>query len=100
MIGYAALGTNNLAKAQASYDSLLAEIGAKRLMELPHGFTLYGTRLDRPALAITPKKDRRHSTQHIFAILKGTNFVPFEWVRPRAGRPNPSVNFRLLDWFR
>jgi catechol 2,3-dioxygenase-like lactoylglutathione lyase family enzyme len=57
MIGYATLGTNNLAKARAFYDELLAEIGAKRLMELPHGFTMYGARLDRPALAITPPYD-------------------------------------------
>jgi hypothetical protein len=47
MIGYATLGINNLARAQAFYDALLAEIGAKRLMELPHGFTMYGARLDR-----------------------------------------------------
>jgi hypothetical protein len=38
MIGYATLGTNDVARAQAFYDALLAEIGAKRLMELPHGF--------------------------------------------------------------
>ena len=57
MIGYATLGTNNLARAQAFYDDLLAEIGAKRLMELPHGFTMYGARMDRPALAITPPYD-------------------------------------------
>ena len=57
MIGYATLGTNNLARAQAFYDALLAEIGAKRLMELPQGFTMYGARLDRPALAITPPYD-------------------------------------------
>lgn len=29
MIGYATLGTNNLARAQVFYDALLAEIGAK-----------------------------------------------------------------------
>lgn len=59
MIGYATLGTNNLARSQAFYDALLAEIGAKRLMELPSGFTMYGTRLDRPALAITPPYDKK-----------------------------------------
>jgi catechol 2,3-dioxygenase-like lactoylglutathione lyase family enzyme len=54
MIGYATLGTNNLARAQAFYDALLAQVGAKRLMELPHGFTMYGVKFGRPALAITP----------------------------------------------
>ena len=33
MIGYVTLGTNNLARAAAFYDALLAEIGAKRMME-------------------------------------------------------------------
>lgn len=61
MIGYATLGTNDLARAQAFYDALLAEIGAKRLMELPHGFTMYGVRLDRPALAITPPYDGKEA---------------------------------------
>ena len=61
MIGYATLGTNNLARAQAFYDALLAEIGAKRLMELPQGFTMYGVKLDRPALAITPPFDGKEA---------------------------------------
>jgi len=61
MIGYATLGTNNLARAQAFYDALMAEIGAKRLMELPHGFTMYGARMDRPALAITPPYDGKEA---------------------------------------
>src|SRR3974390_1848443 len=61
MIGYATLGTNNLARAQAFYDALLADIGAKRLMELPHGFTMYGARLDRPAMAITPPYDGKEA---------------------------------------
>jgi catechol 2,3-dioxygenase-like lactoylglutathione lyase family enzyme len=54
MIGYATIGTNNLAGTRTFYDALLSEIGAKRLMELPSGFTMYGARMDRPALAITP----------------------------------------------
>ena len=33
MIGYVTLGTNDLAKATAFYDALLAEVGAKRTME-------------------------------------------------------------------
>jgi predicted lactoylglutathione lyase len=32
MIGYVTLGTNDIAKASAFYDALLAEFGAKRLM--------------------------------------------------------------------
>ncbi|WP_109354264.1 VOC family protein [Sphingorhabdus sp. EL138] len=54
MIGYATLGTNNVEKAREYYDALLVEIGAKRLMELEEGgFTLYGTEMGAPSLAIT-----------------------------------------------
>ncbi|GAA0487283.1 VOC family protein [Parasphingorhabdus litoris] len=54
MIGYATLGTNNVEKAREYYDALLGEIGAKRLMELEEGgFTLYGTEMGAPSLAIT-----------------------------------------------
>ena len=34
MIGYVTLGTNDLEKAAAFYDALLAELGAKRFMEM------------------------------------------------------------------
>jgi predicted lactoylglutathione lyase len=33
MIGYVTLGTNDLARAAKFYDALLAEIGAKRILE-------------------------------------------------------------------
>ncbi|MEL6874487.1 MAG: VOC family protein [Pseudomonadota bacterium] len=54
MIGYVTLGTNDLEKARAYYDGLLGELGAKRLMELEeNGFTLYGTDMTSPSIAIT-----------------------------------------------
>jgi catechol 2,3-dioxygenase-like lactoylglutathione lyase family enzyme len=54
MIGYVTLGTDDLERARAFYDALLAEIGAKRLMEFPqNGFTLYGTGFGKPGLAVT-----------------------------------------------
>ena len=37
MIGYVTLGTNDLPRAAAFYDKLLAEIGAKRLWEFETG---------------------------------------------------------------
>jgi hypothetical protein len=55
MLGYATIGTNDLKRAQLFYDALLAEVGAKRLMETPHGFTMYGVTLRRPA----PSRSRR-----------------------------------------
>jgi catechol 2,3-dioxygenase-like lactoylglutathione lyase family enzyme len=41
MIGYTTIGTNNLDKALAYYDVLLAELGGKRVMETANG-QLYG----------------------------------------------------------
>ena len=62
MIGYVTLGTNDLDKARAYYDALFGSIGATRLMELPHGFTLYGTGWGRPGVAITPPNDGERAT--------------------------------------
>lgn len=55
MIAYVTLGTNDLERAHAFYDALLAELGARRLMELPEhaGFTMYGTDPRRPSIVIT-----------------------------------------------
>lgn len=59
MIGYATLGTNDLGRALAFYDALLATVGAKRLMTLPddRGFTLYGAGRGKPMLAVTRPYD-------------------------------------------
>lgn len=37
MIGYVTLGTNDLPRAAAFYDALLADLGGKRLMEFERG---------------------------------------------------------------
>lgn len=64
MIGYVTVGTNDIAKAQAFYDSLLGTIGGKRLMEMPEhgGFTMYGTNLTSPAIAVTQPYDGNAAT--------------------------------------
>ena len=49
MIGYAMVGTNDLAKAKAFYDALFGEMGAKVLMDVGRA-AFYGT----PARRITP----------------------------------------------
>ena len=41
MIGYTTIGANDLDKALAFYDTLLADIGGKRVMEMRNGH-LYG----------------------------------------------------------
>ena len=51
MIGYVTLGTNDLPRAAAFYDALLAEIGAKRLMDFGRGIA-WGVTMDKPSLGI------------------------------------------------
>lgn len=61
MIGYVTLGTNNLQKAAAFYDQLLAEFGAKRLMEYERGYA-YGVAEDQPMLSIVIPFDQKPAT--------------------------------------
>ncbi len=61
MIGYVTLGTNDLPRAAAFYDALLAEIGARRLMDYGRGYS-YGDSPDKPTLAIVTPYDTRAAT--------------------------------------
>ena len=51
MIGYAMVGTNDLAKAKAFYDALLGEMGAKVLMDVGRA-AFYGTTMGQPMFGI------------------------------------------------
>lgn len=61
MIGYVTLGTNDLPRAAAFYDALLAEIGAKRVMELGRGYG-WGTGPKSPMFAILTPFDKQPAT--------------------------------------
>ena len=61
MIGYVTLGTNDLPRAAAFYDALLAEVGAKRLMDLPRGL-IWGVSWDKPSLGVLTPFDGRPAT--------------------------------------
>ena len=62
MIGYVTLGSNDLDKARSFYGALLGTIGAKELMRLDHGFTLYGTGFGKPAVALVKPYDGKAAT--------------------------------------
>jgi catechol 2,3-dioxygenase-like lactoylglutathione lyase family enzyme len=62
MIGYVTLGTNDLERARAFYDTLLAEIGIKRIMEFGERGTAWGTAMAKPALGIMTPYDKRPAT--------------------------------------
>lgn len=61
MIGYVTFGTNDMARATAFYDALLAEVGIKRLMEFPNGYC-WGVSMDKPALGILKPFDGQAAT--------------------------------------
>lgn len=51
MIGYVTLGTNDLPRAAAYYDALLAELGAKRTMDFGRGYA-WGSAMDKPMFGL------------------------------------------------
>ena len=57
MIGYVTIGSNDLEKSRSFYDALMPVIGAGRIMEFGDNFTMYGTGLNRPGLAICKPYD-------------------------------------------
>jgi catechol 2,3-dioxygenase-like lactoylglutathione lyase family enzyme len=61
MIGYVTLGTNDLPRAAAFYDALLAEIGAKRLWDYGRGIA-WGVAPDKPSLGILKPYDGNAAT--------------------------------------
>ena len=62
MIGYVTVGSNDLDKARGFYDALMPAIGAKRIMEFGEHFTMYGTGMNRPGLAVCRPYDGNSAT--------------------------------------
>jgi catechol 2,3-dioxygenase-like lactoylglutathione lyase family enzyme len=61
MIGYVTIGTNDLPRAAAFYDELLAVIGAKRFMEF-ETFVAWSVTPEKPGLAVTRPYDGKAAT--------------------------------------
>ncbi|MBN8211684.1 MAG: VOC family protein [Xanthomonadales bacterium] len=62
MLAYTTLGTNDLARAAAFYDVLLAELGAKRFMDEPDYFIAWGNSQEGAGLGITYPFDKNPAT--------------------------------------
>jgi catechol 2,3-dioxygenase-like lactoylglutathione lyase family enzyme len=62
MIGYVTIGTNDLPRAVAFYDALLAELGARRFMEHEGTFVAWATDPSLPGLAVTRPYDGKPAT--------------------------------------
>jgi predicted lactoylglutathione lyase len=61
MIGYVTFGTNDIKRSAAFYDKLLAEIGAKRMME-QETFIVWGNSPSQAALSVTKPFDGNPAT--------------------------------------
>ncbi len=61
MIGYIMLGSNDLARAAAFYDALMAEFGAGRFME-EDSFVAWATPAGQPALCVRRPYDGNPAT--------------------------------------
>lgn len=61
MIGYITLGTNDLARAGAFYDRLLAEVGARRVMNDPRMLG-WGTAPDKTMFSVITPFDGQTAT--------------------------------------
>ena len=62
MIGYVTIGSNDLPRARDFYDALMPTIGGKRIMEFGDNFTMYGTAMNRPGLAVCKPYDGNSAT--------------------------------------
>ena len=62
MIGYVTLGTNDLARAIAFYDELLAIIGAQRFMGEEGHYQAWAVAPDQPAISVTRPWDGQPAT--------------------------------------
>jgi len=61
MIGYVTFGTNDLKRAGAFYDTLLAVLGAKRTMEM-ETFIAWGTAPNAPMVSVIKPFDGKTAT--------------------------------------
>jgi predicted lactoylglutathione lyase len=61
MIGYVTLGTNDLQRAAAFYDALLAELGAQRAMEMEN-FIAWATAPNTPMISVIKPYDGKPAT--------------------------------------
>ncbi len=61
MIGYVTVGTNDMARAAKFYDSLFAEIGAGRFMDM-ETFKVWSVAPNKPGFSVTKPFDGKPAT--------------------------------------
>lgn len=112
MIGYATVGTNDLERARAFYDALLAPMGATRLFSIDRG-SLYATGGGEPMLGVLTPADGGRATPgngsmagivvdgpaevdrvHAHAVALGGSDAGAPGYRPGEGSPFYAAYFR------
>src|SRR5580704_18816551 len=85
MIGYVTIGTNDLARAAAFYDALLAEVGAKRMMENDQ-FIAWSVKPEAPGLGVTKPFDKKPATvgNGVMVALEASNAAQVDALHRRA----------------
>ena len=87
MIGYTTLGTNDIQRAARFYDALLAELGAKRAMEMD-GFIAWSTAPGSPMLSVIKPYDGKPATvgNGVMVALVGASKAQVDRDPPQGAR--------------
>jgi predicted lactoylglutathione lyase len=109
MIGYTTLGTNDLARSAAFYDALLAELGAKRVMEMPT-FIAWATAPNTPMVAVIKPYDGKAATvgNGVMVALAAQSKAQVDAIHKKAlalggtdeGAPGPRGDGFYAGYFR
>jgi predicted lactoylglutathione lyase len=104
MLAYVTVGTNDLARAGAFYDALLAELGAVRVMEMER-LIIWAAQPGQPMLAVAKPYDGKPATVGngtMVAINAGKPEVA-DRMHAKAlalgGKDEGPVGFRTGDWY-
>ena len=109
MIGYTTLGTNDLARAARFYDALLADLGAKRAMEMPT-FIAWATAPNTPMVAVITPYDGKPATvgNGVMVALAASSKAQVDAIHRKAlelggkdeGAPGPRGGGFYAGYFR
>jgi predicted lactoylglutathione lyase len=109
MIGYVTFGTNDLARAGKFYDALLAELGAKRAMEMPT-FIAWATAPNTPMVSVIKPFDGEPATvgNGVMLALAASSKAQVDAIHKKAlalggkdeGKPGPRGDGFYAGYFR